>query len=691
MKNIIKLNLLILFLVIINYRQIIAKSENLSDTIVIENADYLYLKNVDNQTQVLSLEENVRIKYSDYYIKTNKIFYKVSDKILESDTVSEIITNDLKLIAQHIKFDLIKDYNEINDVKIKYADWHISAKKIELQKIETEKKNNNVYKMYNGIFTTCSEDNPHYYIFAKYSKFSPNEYVKFYAPTLKLYNIPIFWFPYFHKRFDRQFFKYELGYRKKEGGFILTDVYLDAQKPLTYTLITDYYNYRGLANGAEIKYDTANIYSEIFGYYINEKPLVYDINTGRYNKVDISRRERWKLDGKINANFSNNLNIKGYANINSDYLVNKDYKERFDGYIKYDNISEFEFSQNSQDFVWHITIENQQDWQDTRNKFVVKYKQIPNIRFMYNKQNIGLWDLIYQPDIYFKSEYFADTMRRTIFGADNSIAKNFKIADILDLKLTTGLKLYRIEYSDNNSDLTQSDYFFSAQNAKRYKKIYNLLIYDFSKNYYNVRYLENYNSSVNKNKLTFQQYYDFDNINFYLNTGYDFSKNIQFSNKKQRIDNVYTDFKYDISSTNKLYFTNIYNLFYKKFEISAISHKLSLRSGKLDMINSLNYLNPKIENRIYQWQSQIHFNILKNNIKNWQFKIGHIIDLNNYALQNQNIEIIKDLHCLESVITYTRDNTKDFSIYLALRIKSLDKYGLGMQYNDAAKSIRLRK
>ncbi|HON56993.1 MAG TPA: hypothetical protein PLJ38_08235, partial [bacterium] len=78
-------------MIIINYRQIIAKSENLSDTIVIENADYLYLKNVDNQTQLLSLEENVRIKYSDYYIKTNKIFYKISDKILESDTESEIM------------------------------------------------------------------------------------------------------------------------------------------------------------------------------------------------------------------------------------------------------------------------------------------------------------------------------------------------------------------------------------------------------------------------------------------------------------------------------------------------------------------------------------------------------------------------------------------------------------------------
>ncbi len=261
------------------------------------------------------------------------------------------------------------------------------------------------YTAVGGYITTDDLDRPATKIRARSITIIPGERVIARHATLYLGGVPVFYFPYYTRRFDQRAnqFNFMPGYRSRFGPYFLTTYSWFLNEQLDGEIHADYRMKRGVGAGPDF-----NLHLDRWGeahlsyYYVHDDDPGADANG--LNIPD----NRHRLALSYDAMPWTNLNLKAQVNYETDPLVLHDFFE-----------SEYRHNPQPRTFV-----EANKLWdnfsmdvfaQPRVNDFLETVEHLPDVKLTGFRQQIGTSPL------YYESESSAGYYRRR-FAETNSIS-----------------------------------------------------------------------------------------------------------------------------------------------------------------------------------------------------------------------------------------------------------------------------
>ncbi len=414
-------------------------NDSSSDTIVIDNAELCNINFSSDTEYSAHLEGNIIIRYKDVKFFSDSLSYIPASSMIYSDTFSRIDMKESNLEMRQFIYFLNSRVNSFQDVKFSYQNWIVRVKKLEIKETVIKTKPTKIYSLQHGKFTTCDHECPHYHISAYKAKFAAGEYISATSAFLKIGKIPIFYIPYYRHLFSKQPFNIEPGLSKNEGLLLFTEYHLDFSKFTGISIFNDYYNYRGYGAGSEFTIESPEIKSNLFGYTINEKTMLYNTETGKYSKLT-GRRGRWAGRFEFKGNFQKNIYVSVDGRKYSDYLFEKDYKERGLGYILNDYKTEASIGQIYENLLWRITFDRKDIREPNKNNFIMQYQYFPEFKIEWNKIHLP-FNFYYQPQMSVTCYQETEIIKYTEYNAAQYFSKKIFSFKPASLSITTGCQM----------------------------------------------------------------------------------------------------------------------------------------------------------------------------------------------------------------------------------------------------------
>jgi LPS-assembly protein len=274
---------------------------------------------------------------------------------------------------------------------------------------------NHSYTATNGYFTTDDNPDPNYRIRAKKIVIVPGKSIEAHEATLYIGDVPVFYFPYYHKSLDRHPNNYEFlaGYRSQWGPFLLNTYNWYWDQRLHSAVNLDLRGKRGLAGGPDLDW-----HDKTFGegmlraYYArDEEPReVLGFKTPEENRYRVLFTERLAL--------RTNLNVKTVVAYQSDPFIIRDFFES-------------EYHANAQPKSFFEVDQAWQNWdlnalvQFRVNDFQQTVERLPDVKLTGLRQQIAETPLFYENESsvgYFRHIFPVETNfyspgRSNYFGA----------------------------------------------------------------------------------------------------------------------------------------------------------------------------------------------------------------------------------------------------------------------------------
>ena len=274
---------------------------------------------------------------------------------------------------------------------------------------------NNTYITTNGYFTTDDVQTPAYRIRAKKIIIVPGKSIEARDAIAYLGDVPVFYFPYYHKEIGRHPNNYEFlaGYRSLWGPFLLNTFnwYWDAQ--LNGAVNLDLRGTRGIAGGPDFFWHDHTFGEGMFRYYYAD-----DTSPRRvfgYPRPDESRQrllfaDQWTL--------RTNLTVKGVVAYQSDPFIIRDfYESEYHGNVQPKSFFEVDQAWRN----WDLNALAQfrvNDFQET-------VERLPDVKLTGLRQQIGPTPLYYESESsvgYFRHLFPAETNAVFAPGITNAFA-----------------------------------------------------------------------------------------------------------------------------------------------------------------------------------------------------------------------------------------------------------------------------
>ena len=183
---------------------------------------------------------------------------------------------------------------------------------------------NRVYSAKNGYFTTDDIQNPSYRLRAEKLRIIPGQSLVAHNATLYLGHLPIFYFPYLHRRLDGipNNFTFTPGYRSAYGGFLRSAYNWSLNDYLSGAIHLDGFQKRGVGIGPEIRYNAGEFgQGTLGGYYI------HDLEPGSDPAGAPIKDDRNRITFSHRATLRTNLTATVVVNEQSDPYVVRDFFE----------------------------------------------------------------------------------------------------------------------------------------------------------------------------------------------------------------------------------------------------------------------------------------------------------------------------------------------------------------------------
>jgi LPS-assembly protein len=263
---------------------------------------------------------------------------------------------------------------------------------------------NNSYIGTNGTFTTDDNPNPNYKIRAKKIVIIPGKSIEARHAVLYVENVPVFYFPYYHREAGRHPNNYEVlvGYRSAWGPFILNTYNWYWNERLHGSINFDARGRRGLAGGPDFKWHDKTFGEGLLRYY-----YAHDIDPENVFGFRTPDEERQRLYFQDQWTLRTNLTVKSIVSWESDPFVRRDFFE-----------SEYHDSVQRASFV-----EANQAWQNWNlnglaqfrvNDFQEMVERLPDVKLT------GLRQQIYKTPLFYESESSIGYFRH-VFPAETNI------------------------------------------------------------------------------------------------------------------------------------------------------------------------------------------------------------------------------------------------------------------------------
>lgn len=205
------------------------------------------------------------------------------------------------------------------------------------------------FHLSDAIVTTCTNDasHLHYAVTAKNGEFKPEEYIKLSGATVRFFDVPVFYYPYFRRSFADHFgWRFQPGYESDWGAYLLStykmqlfDLGGETHDSIDSHTHFDYRTERGFATGEDISWHTGIPYLRgsqgyISGYYLkDDDPMNEDYD--RYANHDIAEDSRYRVKLRNDTYFSPADYLTIRTTLYSDsYFMQDFFEEEFKDYVR---------------------------------------------------------------------------------------------------------------------------------------------------------------------------------------------------------------------------------------------------------------------------------------------------------------------------------------------------------------------
>ena len=247
---------------------------------------------------------------------------------------------------------------------------------------------NNAYIGTNSFFTTDDNPNPNYRIRARQIVIIPGKSIEARHAVVYVGNVPVMYFPYYHKDLGRHPNNYEflVGYRSTWGPFLLNTYNWYWNERLNGSVNLDLRGDRGVAGGPVFRLHDPTFGESLFRYYYAQ-----DENPRKVFGFETPPEERQRFLFENDMKWRKDLSMKSVVAFQSDPFVLRDFFE-----------SEYHDSVQPKSFV-----EVNQQWQNWNlnglaqfrvNDYQETVERLPDVKLTGFRQQIGASPLYYESE-----------------------------------------------------------------------------------------------------------------------------------------------------------------------------------------------------------------------------------------------------------------------------------------------------
>ena len=257
---------------------------------------------------------------------------------------------------------------------------------------------NHTYAATNAFVTTDDVEKPGFRVHARRLTIVPGKYFVARDAVLYFGNVPVFYFPYYRRNFDRRqgSFEFTPGYRSSYGPYLLGAYNWYWNEKLYGSLHADYRLKRGFGGGPDAYYDAGVLGEGTVKYYYlrdHESGFLIFTNglpTSSTNGVPIER-DRYRLAFTHQVNIRTNLTATVVLRQESDPFVGRDFFES-------------EYRDNTQPGSF---LDVNQRWsnfsldvlaQPRINDFFETIERLPEVKLTGERQQLGLSPFYYESE-----------------------------------------------------------------------------------------------------------------------------------------------------------------------------------------------------------------------------------------------------------------------------------------------------
>jgi len=209
---------------------------------------------------------NVVIRYEDAVLRADKVRFNMATGDAHAEGNVRLTRDGQEWVAP------AADYN-FKSRALQMAEVRASAGAIIVRGYDVSQTGSNQYRVARATATTCDYERPHYRVEAKRAEIWAGDRVLMYNVTVKLGEVPVFWFPVmiWSLKEDFQPLAVSVGSSSRWGFFALVTTYWRLHENARLAVHTDVRAKRGFGTGADLQYRLGPTgQGTIGGYYIND-------------------------------------------------------------------------------------------------------------------------------------------------------------------------------------------------------------------------------------------------------------------------------------------------------------------------------------------------------------------------------------------------------------------------------------
>ena len=659
-------------------------------------------------------EGNVSITYGDVKLSCDEIEVNTKTRTALCRGNVRIEHEEGVLTGDLIQYDFNKQEGKVLGGEVDAFPWFGQAK-------ETAKVGENEYLLRDGFVTTCDLDEPHYRIKAGEIRVFPDEKVIAKNVTVYIGKVPVLWFPYYYHPVIQSRAKVQFipGWNTDWGYFLLSAWRFYIKGNTRVDVIGDYRTKKGFAEGANLYYYMDDVGLKGLGqgflrtYFIQQNDIgTYDPTSFRDGNDDVQKRQvvQWKHRIDFDPETVGILEFNKY----SDEFVLKDYfyDEYEENPDKAQNYATIISSKRNYSFLLNV--------EKRFNDFYTVTEKLPELKLDVPDQR--LWETPF----YYSQESSATVFSKQYKGEQHPPEK----VDRLDTfhKLSYVTKIFFLNITPfgtlRETLYTRTKWEGKAVGRTAFGGGVNVFsrfhrIYDVTTNMWNMdinglrhiivpsaTYFHTHQPTVDKDNL-----YQMDDIDkLEKENGITFSLENKLQTKRHEggelrsVDLVRfimsTDFLFRMEKDrfkfekegkfDKVKFDlelNPYKWFYIDSELEVRPENQAVKAGSVEASirpwDGFSFdFGYRYEKKAPDPRNQLTFDLFYRLNPKWAVGLYERFDLQDGVIEEQQISIVRDLHCWEVEFVYDVDGPNffkdDFTIWFAFKIKAFPDLPIGL-------------
>lgn len=211
-------------------------------------AERLTFEQQDGQ-RITVAEGNVLVRYQQTTVQAERVRYNAATREVWAEGKVRLTRERQEWVSDSIYYNFATGAVRAEEVR----GW---VEPVYVRGYGLEHSETNAYRLAGATVTTCDYEHPHYRLEARRAEIFPDQQVILYSVTLRLGEVPVFWFPVLVWGMDADTppFALAVGSSSRWGVFALTSTRLRLTRDATLTLHVDGRTKRGAAGGADIAY-----------------------------------------------------------------------------------------------------------------------------------------------------------------------------------------------------------------------------------------------------------------------------------------------------------------------------------------------------------------------------------------------------------------------------------------------------